>query len=426
MLQNDRDDVGFKFLHAADLHLDSPLLGLASKSSDYAARVERASRDAFENLINLAIAEECSFVVLAGDVFDGDLRNFETGLFFIEQMRKLDQASIRVFLILGNHDAENRFASKLTLSANVHLFHHQRAESVSIDELAVTLHGRSFPQRDVTENIARDYPAPVRGHFNIGVLHTACQGNEDGHALYAPCTVEQLINHGYDYWALGHVHGRVVLNEDPYIVYPGNLQGRNSRETGPKGATLIEVVDGRVSELVHHDLDVVRWVQIEVDTSEADSRTALLDEVRACLTQACNEAGDRGLAIRVRLTGVTSQHDRLLLDQPALKDDVVALAAAVAADVWLEKLQIATTAPKDVEADDPTVSGRLISEIEQAASSERIAELVEAKLAEVRGKMPAGAHSEALFEVLRAEAPLKAQSLALSLLKDSEAQDAAY
>ena len=106
----------FKFLHAADIHLDSPLLGLAKKSSEYAERIDRASRTAFENLIELAIDEGCNFIVLAGDIFDGDLRNFETGIFFIKQMQRLGKAGIRAFIILGNHDAENLFASKLPMS----------------------------------------------------------------------------------------------------------------------------------------------------------------------------------------------------------------------------------------------------------------------------------------------------------------------
>jgi DNA repair exonuclease SbcCD nuclease subunit len=416
----------FKFLHAADLHLDSPLLGLGSKSADYATRIDRASREAFEALVALAIGEECSFVVLAGDLFDGDLRNFQTGLFFIDQMRRLEDAKIQAFIILGNHDAENRFAAKLSLSHNVHVFASRCAESVSIEALAVTVHGRSFPQRDVSENIARDYPAPVAGQFNIGVLHTACQGSESYHALYAPCTLEQLVNHGYDYWALGHVHGRVVLHEQPHIVYPGNLQGRNARETGPKGATIVTVTDGRVTDLAHHDLDVVRWLQLEIDASAAQSRAALLDVVRAALNEACEDAGERGLAVRLRLCGETSQHNRLVLEQQAFWEDVAILAATLTGDIWLEKLIVATTAPAVPEAVDPTVSGRLMSEIEGSGSDETISNLAQARIAEIRAKMPAGAHAEDFFEVLRGEVAERARALALSLIKDTEAGDAAH
>lgn len=417
--------VTFKFIHAADLHLDSPLLGLSRKSADYAARVDRASRDAFEGLIALAIAEACSFLVLAGDIFDGDLRNFEAGLFFIDQMRRLEEARIRVFMILGNHDAENRFAPKLSLSPNVYVFGSERADSIPLETLGVTLHGRSFPQRDVTENIARDYPAAVAGHFNIGVLHTACQGSESYHAPYAPCTIEQLVNHGYDYWALGHVHGRAVLHVDPHIVYPGILQGRSVRETGPKGATIVTVSDGRVSDIAHHDLDMVRWASLDVDGTSAQTRTALLDEIRIALGNACNEAGGRALAVRLRVVGQTPQHDRLLVEPQALQEDVAALAATLASDVWLEKLIVATTAPNAPESLDPTVSGRLAVTIAGPDSDETIAALMEARIAEVRAKMPAGAHAEAFFEALRNEVPARARALAISLINKTEASDAA-
>tara|TARA_R110000782_G_scaffold270455_1_gene371311 strand:- start:12895 stop:14148 length:1254 start_codon:yes stop_codon:yes gene_type:complete len=414
----------FKFLHAADVHLDSPLLGLATKSADYAARVDRASRDAFEKLIALAIDEGCSFIVLAGDIFDGDLRNFETGLFFIDQMRRLEEAGIQAFLILGNHDAENRFAAKLSMSANVHVFDSKRAEAIAVGALQVTVHGRSFPQRDVTDNIARDYPAAVAAHFNIGVLHTACQGSESYHAPYAPCTVEQLVNHGYDYWALGHVHARAILNTDPYIVYPGNLQGRSPRETGPKGATIVTVSDGQVTQLEHRDLDVVRWFVLTVDVAETENRTALLDHIRAEIESACADTGDRALAVRLRLVGETTLHHRLLIDPQSLRDDIAVLLATLASDIWLEKLVIATAAPAQPNSLDPTVSGRLAAEI-GGDTDEILNDLVEARLAEVRAKMPAGAHAEAFFEALRSEAPARARALALSLIDETEAGDAA-
>ncbi|MBY3026676.1 exonuclease SbcCD subunit D [Rhizobium leguminosarum] len=416
----------FKFLHAADLHLDSPLLGLATKSADYAARVDRASRDAFENLIMLTIDEGCNFIVIAGDILDGDLRNFETGLFFIDQMRRLDAAGIRAFLILGNHDAENRFAAKLSMSANVHVFDSKQAQAIAIEGLSITVHGRSFPQRDVTENIAREYPAAVAGHFNIGVLHTACQGSESYHALYAPCTVEQLVNHGYDYWALGHVHGRAVLNTNPHIIYPGNLQGRSSRETGPKGATIVTVSDGQVIEVEHRDLDVVRWVALLVDATGAETQTTLLERIRSAIDQASADAGDRALAVQLRLIGQTILHHRLLIDPQSLRDDVAALLATLAGDFWLEKLVVTTASPSQPNALDPTVSGRLAAEITSLDTDETLNGLVESQLAEVRTKMPAGAHAEAFFEALRSEAPARARALALSLIDATEAGDATH
>ena len=112
-----------------------------------------------------------------------------------------------------------------------------RPETVSFPELALSVHGQSFRTRDVLDNLVPAYPPPVAGHLNVGLLHTALTGRP-GHASYAPCTVEQLAAHGYDYWALGHVHERCEVSRDPWIVFPGNIQGRHSRETGAKGATL--------------------------------------------------------------------------------------------------------------------------------------------------------------------------------------------
>jgi exonuclease SbcD len=277
----------------------------------------------------------------------------------------------------------------------------------------------------VTENIARDYPAPVAGHFNIGVLHTACQGSESYHAPYAPCTVEQLVNHGYDYWALGHVHARAVLNIDPHIVYPGNLQGRSPRETGPKGVTIVTVTDGRITLVEHRDLDVVRWLTLSVDVAETETLTALLDRIRNAMEQACAEAGDRALAIRLRLIGETVQHHRLLIDPQSLRDDVAALLATLAGNIWLEKLVVATVAPAQPASLDPTVAGRLAAEIGAVETTETLSALIEARLAEVRAKMPAGAHAEQFFEALRSEAPSRVRALALSLIEETGAGDAA-
>ena len=190
----------FSFLHAADLHIDSPLLGLARKSAEQAKRVADASRTAFDNLISLAIEEKCRFVLFAGDLFDGDWKDYRTGLVFAAQMRRLQEAGIEVYAILGNHDAENRFVSRLDLAENVHILGSKSPQSLDVPDLRVTIHGMSYAQRDVSENLAAAYPAPASGRFNIGLLHTACEGRA-GHMPYAPCTAEQLASHGYNYCA---------------------------------------------------------------------------------------------------------------------------------------------------------------------------------------------------------------------------------
>lgn len=408
----------FKFIHAADLHLDSPLVGLAGKSADFAARVEAASRKAFDNLIDLAIGKGCRFLLLAGDIFDGDLRNFQTGLYFVEGMRRLGEAGIDVFMVLGNHDSQNRFADKLSMTQNVHVFPKTAATSRSLDDVRVTIHGRSYPRWDLSDNIAREYPLPTVGALNIGVLHTACAGSEGEHARYAPCTPEQLANHGYDYWALGHVHERAILSEHPHIVYPGNLQGRNARETGPKGAMLVTVEDGRITTVEHRALDVVRWHSASFDASPHDDQNTMFTALRDDLGQIGLASEGRPVALRLTLRGTTSLHAHLTLSRAALREDIETLLATLPGDYWLEKLVLVTTPPLGAATVDPSVGGRLAVEIDRLAAGQAGEEALEARLAEIRAKLPAGAHADAFIGQMRSDIPVRAAALARSLVSE--------
>ena len=410
----------FRFIHAADLHLDSPLLRQTGKSAEFAARVEAAPREAFDNLIALAVEQECRFVLLAGDIFDGELRNFQTGLYFLDGMRRLGEASIDVFMVLGNHDSANRFADKLALTANVHLFPKAKAGSKTLDDVGVIVHGRSFPRWDMDEDMARDYPPAVPALFNIGLLHTACAGSEGPHARYAPCTLEQLANHGYGYWALGHVHAHVVLTDVPFAVYPANLQGRHPREDGPKGAVLVHVADGAVAALEHRALDAVRWVALSADISGCSTRTDMLDTVRDHIRESCLDAGERPIALRLALGGTSSLHGTLHLDAATLREDIEALLATLSQEVWLEKLVLATEPLPVADSIDPSIAGRIDLEVQHLAADGHIAAALEAALAEIRTKLPAGAHADAFLEQMRAEIPARAAALARSLVSEAE------
>ena len=405
----------FSFLHAADLHIDSPLLGLARKSAEQAQRVADASRTAFDNLISLAIEEKCWFVLFAGDLFDGDWKDYRTGVVFAAQMRRLQEAGIEVYAILGNHDAENRFVSRLDLAENVHILGSQHPESLDVPGLGVTIHGVSYPQRDVSENLAAGYPPPVSGRFNIGLLHTACEGRA-GHMPYAPCTAEQLASHGYDYWALGHVHTREVLCEDPLIIFPGNLQGRNPRETGPKGATLVHVIDGRVDRHEHRTLDVVRWERREINISELDDRSAVLTRIRGALEQLIQDCDGRSVVARLRLTGETPLHPELTANRMSLKEEVETLAASVSDDIWIEKLEVSTKKPGVVAGLDPSIAGRLEAVITEIGDDAMMANELERTLAEVRIKFPAAARLDNLEDSLKETAGQMARELAKAIL----------
>lgn len=329
-----------KLLHAADLHIDSPLRGLSAYEGAPAEELRTAGRRALENLVRLAQDEAVDAVLLAGDVYDGDWPDFNTGLFFARQMSRLREAGIDVYLIRGNHDAASTITRELRLPENVHELRTAEPQTVVDERLGLAVHGQGFARRDVTDNLVLSYPAPRPGLFNVGLLHTALTGRE-GHDRYAPCTVEHLAAKGYDYWALGHVHTREVVATEPWIVFPGNIQGRHARETGPKGCTLVTVDDLKVVSVDHRDLDVARWHHLEVDASPAADPDAALDLVREALR---GLAGGRLRAVRVTLTGRSPAHQRLWRERERFVHEVRNLANDLG-DVWVEKVKLRTRPP---------------------------------------------------------------------------------
>lgn len=340
----------FRFLHAADIHLDSPLRGLSRYEGVPAELVRTATRSALENLVERAIEEQVAFVIIAGDLYDGDWDAISTGLFFCTAMGKLGRAGIEVFIVYGNHDAESNLTRQLPLPPNVRLFPSRRAESIVHEATGTVLHGQSYRTRDPGGDLAAGYPPAQKGALNIGVLHTALTGNRGPHAPYAPCTPEQLAAKGYHYWALGHVHGFEVVSMDPAIVFPGNLQGRNIREEGPKGAALVTVTHGEVANVEHVALDVVRWARVEVDVTPASSEAQAEDLIRAALSETLAAADGRPMLARVRLSGATGLHDMLAAKREALRENVRAIAGALSDRLWIEKVAIATSPPSAAAA----------------------------------------------------------------------------
>lgn len=330
----------FRFIHAADIHLDSPMRGLARYEGAPVEEIREASRRALENLIQLALQEGASFVVLSGDVFDGDWRDYNTGLFFVSQMARLNQAGVRVFLAAGNHDALSPISRSLRMPGNVHVFSTRTCESVHMDKLGAVVHGRGFPGRAVEENWVPSYPEPERGAFNIGILHTSLAGYA-GHDTYAPCTMDALIGKGYDYWALGHVHSREVLSTSPHIVFPGNIQGRHIRETGPKGCMLVSVDNREVIEAEFRELDVLRWYSVSLEMGDFnvdELMAAFCDRIRGVLS----DAGGRIAAVRTVIKAGERIHGAWMQNPDKWRSELRAAAIdAGRGDLWLEKIVFA-------------------------------------------------------------------------------------
>ena len=380
----------FRFLHAADIHLDSPLIGLASVEGRVADRIRTAPRAAFEGLVERAIEDEVDFLVIAGDLYDGTWRDFKTGLFFAEQMGRLNQVRIPVFVLHGNHDAESQITKPLSLPDNVSVFGTRKAQTFRIEELNVVLHGQSFPEKAVLGNLVPDYPTPVDGAFNIGVLHTALGGMGD-HANYAPCSLPELVAKGYDYWALGHVHQGQMLNERPHVVFPGNLQGRHVREAGPKGACLVTVEAGEVVEVAALTFDVVRWAVLNVDVVAAGSTVDIVDLMRQALAQGVAGADGRLLSARIVLQGPTELHSHVVTDVENLTAEARAAALGLGDEVaWVERVVVRTAPVADTAAlaAREDTFGDLQRMLKEAVADEELLGKLKADIGELIGKLP--------------------------------------
>lgn len=332
-----------KFIHTADIHLDSPLKGL-ERYEGAPKHIRNVTRQAFDNLIELALKEEVDFLLIAGDLYDGDWRDYSTGLYFASQMNRLREAGIPVYVVRGNHDAASQITRHLTLADNVRIFSYEEPETVTIEHLGIAIHGQSFATRAVTDNLAKAYPNPIQGFTNIGMLHTAIDGRE-GHEPYAPCSLDELINKGYDYWALGHVHKQEqVYKRAPWIIYPGNIQGRHINESGAKGCTLVSLEDGKIDNIKHYDLDVLRWCRCIVDCTAALSPVDMLDKIRIHVQQELEQAGGRYLVFRFELTGASAVHQALHRDLERWINEIRLVVQDEALDEgWLERVKVRTT-----------------------------------------------------------------------------------
>ena len=332
-----------RFIHAADIHIDSPLIGLGRYEGAPVEQIRNATRKALENLVHLAITEQVKFVLIAGDLYDGDWRDYNTGLFLSKEMVKLRNEGISVLIITGNHDAESNITKSLRMPENVKIFSTKKPETVLIEELNIAVHGQGFLQRAVTENIAASYPEGLSGYFNIGILHTSVTGRE-GHETYAPCQIETLLSKQYDYWALGHVHKSEILYEDPWIIFPGNIQGRHIRETGPKGCTLVTIDDGKIISVDQRDLDVLRWCFCTVSALDAETPDVILERVREEVLKEYDQNPGKTLAVRILITGSCKAHESLMKDPDQWISQIRADATDLSSGlIWIEKVTFRTS-----------------------------------------------------------------------------------
>lgn len=389
-----------KFLHAADIHLDSPLRGLEGYDGAPIDVIRGAPRRALENLVDVAIRESVDFVVIAGDLYDGDWRDFNTGLFFVRQMAKLREARIRVYLIAGNHDASSLMTRKLSLPVNpggdALMLSHEQAETRRLDDLGVAIHGRSFANKEEFTNMVPEYPAPVSQWFNIGMLHTSLNGSDE-HDTYAPCTTSDLCAKGYQYWALGHIHKRSVLPDEglpfasPPALYSGNIQGRHIRETGPRGCFVVSVDERHRVDVRFQPLDVFRWDICHVSCTDAKSIDEVVEQFRNSLNPLMERHGDLPIGIRVILDGATEAHQQLASHREQITAEIRS-AGTIISDgrVWIEKLRVTTSYPRERQriSDNDGPLGELVRYLDELPNDTEALTQLMGELKDLAKKLP--------------------------------------
>lgn len=380
-----------KLIHTADVHLDSPLTTLALRDPDLREKIQGASRNAFSRIVEQAIEQQVTAILIAGDLFDGAARSAKTAAFLLAELNRLNQIGILVFYIKGNHDAENPLTGETTLPENVHVFD-GRGGKVQLEGSDVWIHGVSFSEKKAETSLLGKFSDPVPDATNIGMLHTSLNGSAS-HDVYAPCTVQELIDTGFDYWALGHIHKRQVHCESPWIVMPGIPQGRDIGEPGAQTATLITLEAGVISTS-EFSTSSIEFTTLTLDVSALQEATALQALAKDQLQElVASLQSDDGI-VRVRLQGQNSLRWQWLRDREQWIETFKLLCRETGR-LWLEKLifDIEDT-PKSVT--DKSALGELAGLMSTIRGEEAFNEEAIALINEVLSTLPPSERSKLL------------------------------
>ncbi|MTH53382.1 DNA repair exonuclease [Bacillus mangrovi] len=340
-----------KFIHAADLHLDSPFAGLKHLPASVLERLKESTFAAFSRLVDLTVKEKADFLILAGDLFDGENRSLKAQLRLKKEFEKLKHSGISVYVIHGNHDHLSGKWLNIDWPENVRVFSHEQAECLPFlkdGKTAAHLYGYSYPERAVKTNITDQYIKTGDAPFHIGLLHGSVEGGSEDHDVYCPFSLKDLERAGFDYWALGHIHKREILSmKETMAIYPGNIQGRHRKESGEKGCYAVTLGDGG-PQAVFHPVHDVLWMEQEINMEGLDTAGEL---IRLCRIEK-EQFRQKGVpaVLTIRLTGGTPLAAELKQAE-VLEDLLHSLNDEEDRRdfVWIGKLQDYTSLPADRE-----------------------------------------------------------------------------
>lgn len=337
--------MAFRFIHTADIHLDSPLRSLSLRDEELGNLIGNASRTVLSRIIDLAIEEQVNAVIIAGDLYDGSQTSMKTARFLSMELKRLDDANITCFIIRGNHDAASTITHELTLPQNVTVFKTRAGvETIKTNTLNIAIHGISFKDKTAPDSLLPLYKAPLADHTNIGLMHTSLDG-QNGHDPYAPCSVKDLQNVDFNYWALGHIHKRQVIEDKAKkstIVMPGIPQGRDINENGYKSVTLVTVADDGSISLDEKPISLAQFDPIAVDVSGIESWDDIVPKIENAMMLAKDKALSQHLVARIELIGATPLNWRLINDSRLFEE--IKLISERVGNMWIDKFLVHTTA----------------------------------------------------------------------------------
>ncbi|MGN7300517.1 metallophosphoesterase family protein [Ferdinandcohnia sp. SAFN-114] len=174
------------FLHIADLHLDSPFSGLTNLPTKVFKRVQESTFTSLSRLINIAIEQKVDFIIIAGDLFDGEDRSLRAQSRFRKEMERLREHGIEAFVTHGNHDHLSGNWPHFEWPSNVHVFQNENVEVIPYlknGETVANIYGFSYAKKAVLENKTKFYEKKDGATYHIGILHGSKEG-ESSHSRY--------------------------------------------------------------------------------------------------------------------------------------------------------------------------------------------------------------------------------------------------
>jgi DNA repair exonuclease SbcCD nuclease subunit len=372
----------FSFIHTSDLHLDSPFKGISSYNNDLGNICKESTFKAFNNIVNQAIQKKVDFVLIAGDIFDSATSSLRAQYEFCEGLKKLNNMHIHAYVVHGNHDPASNWEGLFGVPPLTTIFSSHEVERIEAsnknDDPVAVIHGMSFKDKAVTENMIYKFNHKDGDLFHIGILHCSV-GDDPDHSPYAPCSMDDLKRLGYDYWALGHIHKPMVLHElYPKALYCGTPQGRSSKEYGEHGCYYIEVNNNHICNCEFIPVDVVRWVDISIDISDvqdAENLTefydALDNEFEILRTSYIDK---EALVVNLSINGRSDLHKLLANHQNAIFENInnKANESGLLPYIHVTKLNLLSRQPVDVQElmQNQDFTGYILRMLEQAKTDD--------------------------------------------------------